>query len=42
MDEPGPMVAAWPSGARLAVMVTVMFETWPEGKAPPYPPWQAR
>jgi len=29
---------AWPNGARLAVMVTVMFEAWPEGKAPPYSP----
>jgi peptidoglycan/xylan/chitin deacetylase (PgdA/CDA1 family) len=28
----------WPNGARIAVMVTVMFESWPEGKAPPYGP----
>jgi len=28
----------WPNGARVAVMPTVMFETWPEGKAPPYSP----
>ena len=33
-----PQIAAWPNGAKLAVMVTVMFETWPEGKAPPYSP----
>lgn len=29
---------AWPGNARLAVIVTVMFEAWPEGKAPPYSP----
>ncbi len=29
---------SWPGGARIAVMVTVMFESWPEGKAPPYSP----
>jgi peptidoglycan/xylan/chitin deacetylase (PgdA/CDA1 family) len=29
---------AWPGGARIAVMATVMFETWPEGKGPPYGP----
>ena len=29
---------AWPNGAKIAVMVTVMFECWPEGKAPPYSP----
>ena len=28
----------WPNGARLAVMLTVMFEAWTEGKAPPYSP----
>jgi len=28
----------WPNGARIAVMVTVMFETWPDGKGPPYGP----
>jgi peptidoglycan/xylan/chitin deacetylase (PgdA/CDA1 family) len=31
-------IDAWPNKARMAVMVTVMFETWPEGKAPPYSP----
>jgi peptidoglycan/xylan/chitin deacetylase (PgdA/CDA1 family) len=31
-------VKAWPNQAKIAVMVTVMFETWPEGKAPPYSP----
>ena len=29
---------AWPNGARIAVMITVMFESWPEGKGPPYGP----
>ena len=28
----------WPGGAQIAVMVTVMYETWPEGKTPPYSP----
>jgi allantoinase len=28
----------WPGGARIAVMATVMFESWPEGKGPPYGP----
>lgn len=28
----------WPGNARLAVMLTVMFEAWTEGKAPPYSP----
>lgn len=27
---------AWPNGKRIAVAVTVMFETWSEGKAPSY------
>jgi peptidoglycan/xylan/chitin deacetylase (PgdA/CDA1 family) len=27
---------SWPNGARIAVAVTVMFETWSEGKAPSY------
>jgi peptidoglycan-N-acetylglucosamine deacetylase len=26
----------WPNGKRIAVAVTVMFETWSDGKAPPY------
>src|SRR5258707_13298093 len=26
----------WPGGKRIAVAVTVMLETWSEGKAPPY------
>jgi peptidoglycan/xylan/chitin deacetylase (PgdA/CDA1 family) len=26
----------WPDGKRIAVTVTVMLETWSEGKAPPY------
>ncbi|HEX2928179.1 MAG TPA: polysaccharide deacetylase family protein, partial [Candidatus Binatia bacterium] len=28
----------WPSGKKMAVMLTVMFEVWSEGKAPPYSP----
>jgi peptidoglycan/xylan/chitin deacetylase (PgdA/CDA1 family) len=28
----------WPHGARIAVMLTVMYEAWPEGKGPPYGP----
>jgi allantoinase len=27
---------AWPNGRRIAVTVTVMLETWSEGKPPPY------
>jgi allantoinase len=27
---------SWPNGKRVAVAVTVMFETWSDGKAPPY------
>jgi peptidoglycan/xylan/chitin deacetylase (PgdA/CDA1 family) len=29
---------SWPDNARLVVLPTVMFETWSEGKAPPYSP----
>jgi peptidoglycan/xylan/chitin deacetylase (PgdA/CDA1 family) len=29
---------SWPDDARLAVLVTVMLETWTEGKAPSYSP----
>jgi peptidoglycan/xylan/chitin deacetylase (PgdA/CDA1 family) len=28
----------WPNDAQIAVLVTVMFESWSEGKAPPYSP----
>lgn len=35
---PAPAVTAWPNGAQVAVMVTVMYETWPEGRTPPYSP----
>jgi allantoinase len=31
-----PKSATWPNGKKLAVSVTVMFETWAEGKAPNY------
>ena len=29
-------VLTWPNGKRLAVSITVMFETWSEGNAPTY------
>ena len=38
MRDDRPDGFAWPKGAAVAVMPTVMFETWPEGKAPPYSP----
>jgi peptidoglycan/xylan/chitin deacetylase (PgdA/CDA1 family) len=31
-------ISRWPANKKLAVMVTVMFEVWSEGKAPPYSP----
>ena len=31
-------ITHWPKSEKLAVMVTVMFEVWSEGKAPPYSP----
>lgn len=31
-------ISHWPGGNKLTVMVTVMFEIWSEGKAPPYSP----
>jgi peptidoglycan/xylan/chitin deacetylase (PgdA/CDA1 family) len=31
-------ISHWPDRKKLAVMVTVMFEVWSEGKAPPYSP----
>lgn len=31
-------VSLWPANGRIAVMITVMFEVWSEGKAPPYSP----
>jgi len=31
-------VFRWPNNERMAVLVTVMFEVWSEGKAPPYSP----
>src|SRR6187200_1453924 len=34
----GTEIAHWPKNERLAVMVTIMFEVWSEGKAPPYSP----
>ena len=32
------IITSWPNNEKLAVMVTVMFEVWSEGKAPPYSP----
>jgi peptidoglycan/xylan/chitin deacetylase (PgdA/CDA1 family) len=32
------IISKWPGNQKLAVMVTVMFEVWSEGKAPPYSP----
>ncbi len=31
-------IRSWDRDARIAVLVTVMFETWHEGKAPGYSP----
>ena len=31
-------ITRWPKDQRLAVLITVMFEVWSEGKAPPYSP----
>ncbi|MEX0805695.1 MAG: polysaccharide deacetylase family protein [Candidatus Binatia bacterium] len=32
------IISRWPDKHKMAVMVTVMFEVWSEGKAPPYSP----
>jgi peptidoglycan/xylan/chitin deacetylase (PgdA/CDA1 family) len=31
-------ISRWPQNEKIAVLVTVMFEVWSEGKAPPYSP----
>ena len=31
-------ISSWPYHKKLTVMVTIMFEVWSEGKAPPYSP----
>jgi peptidoglycan/xylan/chitin deacetylase (PgdA/CDA1 family) len=31
-------IISWPNDENIAVMVTIMFEVWSEGKAPPYSP----
>ena len=31
-------ISRWPNNERVVVMVTVMFEVWSDGKAPPYSP----
>ena len=33
-----PSVAAWPNNKKVVVMMTIMFEVWSDGKAPPYSP----
>ena len=33
-----PKILRWPKDENIAVMVTIMFEVWSEGKAPPYSP----
>ncbi|MBM4261941.1 MAG: polysaccharide deacetylase [Deltaproteobacteria bacterium] len=33
-----PTISAWPDNKKIAVLVTIMFEVWSEGKAPPYSP----
>ena len=38
MDSMKSSVSRWPNNERMAVLVTVMFEVWSEGKAPPYSP----
>ena len=32
------VISHWPDHKKLAVLVTVMFEVWFDGKAPPYSP----
>ena len=32
------IIGGWPNQKKLTVMVTIMFEVWSEGKAPPYSP----
>jgi peptidoglycan/xylan/chitin deacetylase (PgdA/CDA1 family) len=32
------LIRQWPNHKKLAVLVTVMFEVWSDGKAPPYSP----
>ena len=32
------LISCWPNNERMALLVTVMFEVWTEGKAPPYSP----
>src|SRR5690348_444882 len=32
------VISQWPNDKKLAVLVTVMFEIWSDGKAPPYSP----
>src|SRR5574342_1078083 len=33
-----PAPLNWPDNVRVVVLLTVMFEVWSEGKAPPYSP----
>lgn len=34
----GKIITSWPNNKKLTVMMTIMFEVWSEGKAPPYSP----
>ena len=36
MSEPTTSTLLWPNGKRIAVALTVMFETWSDGAAPSY------
>ena len=32
------LIASWPNDKKIAVLVTIMFEIWSDGKSPPYSP----
>lgn len=34
----GNVISHWPDHKKIAVLLTVMFEVWSDGKAPPYSP----
>ncbi|WP_270934549.1 polysaccharide deacetylase family protein [Falsiroseomonas oryzae] len=38
MEDWQRTVPDWPGEVRLVVMVTIMYEAWPEGRTPPYSP----
>lgn len=37
-DADKPTLKAWPNGARIAVMVTVLYEAWSDGEVPTHSP----